>query len=448
MKDLFKGYNHNRNINYSDIWDNAIFIFDTNVLLNLYRYKKDTRNALIEVMSNLNDKVWIPFHVCLEYNRNRHVVIASQNSTYSEVKKIVTESHQQLTNKLKTLNLDKRHTNIDVTDFLDLFSKNCSEFKDMLDNLEEEKIPLTGYDDIYNKLSEIFNDKRSGEEPKEQATVDSWNKLAKIRYENLIPPGYKDQIKDKNEASIFSHGKINYHKKYGDFIVWMQIIDLCEKNTDINNVIFVTDDNKEDWWHIVNSNGKKTIGPRPELIHEITTVSSVNNFLMYNTEKFLEKSIIYLDSKIENNVIQDVKEVADVSEVTNISEVPNENYSNTFYFESYLEKSFDSYTYEFIPDYVAIKDGKKFAFELIKDDSGIVFNDDLLIKRFNSCKNFISGFECVIFAFQYNTSQTKNEAFQYLSHSDLSIFAGCVNYIMVYSIDEDISTSNLFIKIS
>ncbi|PSU84261.1 hypothetical protein C0W42_22235, partial [Photobacterium kishitanii] len=205
MKELFKGYNHNCNIDYSEIWDKAIFIFDTNVLLNLYRYKKDTRNALIDVMSNLDGKVWIPFHVCLEYNRNRHVVIASQNSTYSEVKKIVTDSQQQLTNKLKNLNLDKRHTNIDVTEFLDLLSKNCSEFKDKLDNLEEEKIPLTGYDDIYNQLSEIFNNMRIGDAPDSQLIVDGWNKNAKFRYENLIPPGYKDQSKDKNEVNVFSH---------------------------------------------------------------------------------------------------------------------------------------------------------------------------------------------------------------------------------------------------
>lgn len=32
------------------LWDNATFVFDTNVFLNLYRYSKKTRDALLEAM--------------------------------------------------------------------------------------------------------------------------------------------------------------------------------------------------------------------------------------------------------------------------------------------------------------------------------------------------------------------------------------------------------------
>ena len=54
-----------------------------------------------------------------------------------------------------------------------------------------------------------------------------------IRYDNLIPPGFRDSAK-VGEA------------KYGDLFVWKDIIAIAkEKNT---NIIFVCNDTKEDWW--------------------------------------------------------------------------------------------------------------------------------------------------------------------------------------------------------
>lgn len=35
MKEQFKGYYNLSNSEFEELWDNAIFIFDTNVLLNL-----------------------------------------------------------------------------------------------------------------------------------------------------------------------------------------------------------------------------------------------------------------------------------------------------------------------------------------------------------------------------------------------------------------------------
>ncbi|WP_220124447.1 PIN-like domain-containing protein, partial [Enterobacter kobei] len=55
----------------------TMFIFDTNILLSLYRCEETTRTQFLDVWRNLKDQVWIPFHVCLEYQRNRLIVIQS-----------------------------------------------------------------------------------------------------------------------------------------------------------------------------------------------------------------------------------------------------------------------------------------------------------------------------------------------------------------------------------
>ena len=92
MKRIFLGYYAPSQDEFEVLWANAIFVFDTNVLLNLYRYQSDTRDALLGLIEQLNDRVWIPYQVGLEYQRNRLAVIAEQEKAYSEVRKIVDES--------------------------------------------------------------------------------------------------------------------------------------------------------------------------------------------------------------------------------------------------------------------------------------------------------------------------------------------------------------------
>ncbi|MDC5679235.1 PIN-like domain-containing protein, partial [Acinetobacter baumannii] len=63
MKEQFKGFYNLEEKEFEELWNNGIFIFDTNVLLNLYRYQYDTRDALLKVMEKLTNRVWIPYHV-------------------------------------------------------------------------------------------------------------------------------------------------------------------------------------------------------------------------------------------------------------------------------------------------------------------------------------------------------------------------------------------------
>ncbi|MEA9786467.1 PIN-like domain-containing protein [Xanthomonas campestris pv. raphani] len=84
MKDLFPGYVKST-LDHKEVWRNALFVFDTNVLLNAYRYKKSARDALLRAVKSLGDQVWIPYHVALEYHRGRLGVIASQISQFDQL---------------------------------------------------------------------------------------------------------------------------------------------------------------------------------------------------------------------------------------------------------------------------------------------------------------------------------------------------------------------------
>ena len=61
MKNIFKGYYKLGDQELMDLWKYALFVFDTNILLDLYRYQSTTGNELFTVMESLADRVWIPW---------------------------------------------------------------------------------------------------------------------------------------------------------------------------------------------------------------------------------------------------------------------------------------------------------------------------------------------------------------------------------------------------
>jgi predicted restriction endonuclease len=68
--------------------------------------------------------------------------------------------------------------------------------------------------------------------------------------------------------------------------------------------VFVTDDNKEDWWLEISG---KTIGPRPELLAEVYAKTGLSAFYIYNSERFMTVASQHFDIEIEQDSIEQVK---------------------------------------------------------------------------------------------------------------------------------------------
>lgn len=309
MKELFPEYNHSDSLDYSTVWKNALFVFDTNVLLNLYRYHEGTRTELLEILKNLKDRIWIPHHVALEFHRNRISVIATQGNGFKEIREILNNTTNKLRDEIYQLGLHNRHTLINAENLIKDVETLKVNFIKELANLEGSQQKINDPDPIKNDLDDLFLEK-VGPAYTEQKRIDELSKLAETRYKLKIPPGYKDDPKDKNKPDDFIHNGVIYKRKYGDYIAWNQILEKAQ-TLDSKQLIFVTDDGKEDWWYKLNAEGSSlNLGPRVELIDEAIKIGDLKAFLMYKPEGFLKYAKEFLAATVSDESLNEARQVS------------------------------------------------------------------------------------------------------------------------------------------
>ena len=116
MRDLFPGYYTLPEEELSQLWENCIFVFDTNMLLNIYRYQPVSQESFFEVLKKLNDRIWIPYQVALEYQGRRLQVISDQMNAYDTVLRLLDETLSELKKRLNAYK--ERHSFIDPAQLL------------------------------------------------------------------------------------------------------------------------------------------------------------------------------------------------------------------------------------------------------------------------------------------------------------------------------------------
>ncbi|MBM4876542.1 DUF4935 domain-containing protein [Vibrio parahaemolyticus] len=304
MKDLFKGFSQPDETRLKELWKEAVFVFDTNVLTNLYRYRLSTSEELLKLMEQLGDRVWIPYHVALEYHRNRLSVIHDQHKKFSETKSAISSATDSLKKELQQLQLANRHSHIEPNTFIEKISDVSANFSQELDELEKSSMKVDSTDTLLERLESLFEGK-VGEKPT-QEFINEIEKAGKFRFEHQIPPGYLDADKDKKSDGLYTFGGVNYQRQYGDLIVWKQIIEHV-KSGNLKHLIFVTDDSKEDWWQKTKG---KTSGLRVELVDEIYRETELSCFYAYSSNSFLYNANVYLEEKISAEAIEDVRTVS------------------------------------------------------------------------------------------------------------------------------------------
>src|SRR2546425_8220950 len=100
MRNLFPGFYERNEEEVNKLWQEGIFVFDTNMLLNVYRYSPETRNRYFEILRQLKEQLWIPYQVAYEYQDNRLTVIQEQIEAYKKIANILHSNSQNLESSL------------------------------------------------------------------------------------------------------------------------------------------------------------------------------------------------------------------------------------------------------------------------------------------------------------------------------------------------------------
>ncbi|MFI2758860.1 PIN-like domain-containing protein [Streptomyces echinatus] len=265
---------------------------DANVLLNLYRYTEQARADLLRALGALEDRLWVPHQVLVEFWRNREGTISDARSTGT---KAAEDMAGHATQAVKTLRTWANH--VALPD--DEFDRLRDRLSDVFDGVRGTIVKVgdgewqnithdTSADPVIARLESAL-DGRVGAplsaEEHHKAVEEGMR-----RVEKRVPPGYMDKRKDGDGAA-------------GDYLVWEQI--LREAGRRGCDVLFVTADGKEDWWRKEQGFSR---GPRPELTAELKARGG-GRLLMLTPKRFLEVAAPVLKFSLQEGSVEDIARV-------------------------------------------------------------------------------------------------------------------------------------------
>lgn len=309
-KDEFYGFYREPFNKESMTTENTIIVFDTNSLLNVFRFTPEASKEYFEIIQSIQDNIYIPYLVALEFHFHKSETLLLNEINVTKFKnnfsknwnKLKSEAAKTLFSSLSYRNdIDNKELNAYLSDLLNSEDLN-------IENKLVEKISSISKNqtNIFNALVEIMHSKTG--ERYTQEMITKIEKEGEERYKNGIPPGFNDA----NKKLSRSYNGIKYQQKFGDLIIWKDIISKAKEDR-IKYVIFVTSDGKRDSKTDLNykvcvgndGNGKEKyqiIGPRIELIEEMKNETGADFYLMDELEFMKQFSQEEVSSQVAKSI--------------------------------------------------------------------------------------------------------------------------------------------------
>ena len=262
-------------------FDDCVFVFDACALLDIYRLKKELTEDVFKVLEHLKEQIRIPYHVAEEYTKNIHEVLNKQLQT-------IKDSRSNFDGIVKTFESKRSHPYLskDSTDLIGLLKDQVEkDFKDQEDYIKDQLI----HGNYQNRMAEILEGKVL--EPFSLEEIQAIQADGATRYENKIPPGYKDANKSDN--------------RYGDLINWKEILRFAKGSG--KHIIIVSSEIKEDW---VTKEQGQIVGLRYELIKEFfNEIGNTNQYVhFFSLDRFLEFAREKDEQVITQETVNEVKD--------------------------------------------------------------------------------------------------------------------------------------------
>jgi PIN like domain len=290
LYDSFEAYRTVTQADYRHLITNGLVVPDTNVFLNLYRYNEQTRNDLFTVLRGLEDRLWVPRQVMVEFWRNRETVLLDPRDTDKTSKKMVAHRDDAINTFRAWANrvgLPTNRTDELINVLFKAFGEVIEGIGELADDDASYFVADTNKDPVLAGLEPILNGRvgRGLEDTDYKHALEE----AKRRADAKRPPGYKDSGRP------------------GDYLIWSETLrEAKQRNVD---VLIVTGDVKEDWWR--QEHGKQR-GPRPELAEEMRNFAGAR-LSMLRPESLLLHAREILQVQVRDESVQDVERVSEAA---------------------------------------------------------------------------------------------------------------------------------------
>lgn len=282
MRTTFVGWYSKTPDQLKALWDTALIVPDTNILLHLLRHSAEVRGQLTDVFERKKASLWIPYQVGVEFQRRRLDVQQYSLDAYDRLAADVTKFVNQAKDGL---NQYRAHPVIAIERELSALDVFQSDFQ-MRMNAAKSQHSTEEFNKSFTKVTELFTGKVGAKPTAERIAV--IHKEGSDRYAKKLPPGFEDAKKAAEGGD-----------KFGDLVIWMGMIEKAK--ADKRPIIFVTDDGKSDWWHI--HRGRK-MGPHPSLIEEFQETTG-QEFHIYELLQFLRYAAV-TGSEIKEESVQKI----------------------------------------------------------------------------------------------------------------------------------------------
>ena len=245
-----------------DIKENALIVLDANVLLLPFTTNVKNVVAIRAVYQRLvqSDQIFLPAQAVREYLDNRAKKLTDINEA---LQKKSTQCFNYVGEHPLLESLEE------YKEVLELEAGLKKSIKTYQNKIREtlSAVQAWGWDDPVSRMyHEVLSERVLSDLELDVAEI---SKDLERRNTLKIPPGYKDQNKEQNQA--------------GDLLIWHEILKLASEKA--KHVIFVSGDEKTDWWH---QSGKSPLYPRFELVDEFRERTSGKSFHIISLSTLLE----------------------------------------------------------------------------------------------------------------------------------------------------------------
>ncbi|MFE2374523.1 PIN-like domain-containing protein [Streptomyces sp. NPDC059398] len=248
----------------------SLVVIDSSVLLDLYRVTPNARKEMIDSLFTIEENLWVPHQVALEFHRNRVEAARDQLAFYDETCKSLEAAQNQ---GLQRLNEFANRSALDEDEKRKLKEPLENAFRAAIERVKSHQgvFDLTlsrvlNDDPVLKALAKLLDGRVGQPLPGEEYSKAQAE--AARRRDARIPPGFKDRGKRTNAD--------------GDYLWWEQTL---IKATEVRKrVLIISNDEKEDW---VNKRLDFSLGPREELTEEMQQRAGVS-LRIVNFATFLE----------------------------------------------------------------------------------------------------------------------------------------------------------------